>query len=262
MNLSISNIGWSNEYDEDVYELMKQYGFKGLEIAPSRIFQENAYEKLKEASIWAEEINKKYGLVITSMQSIWYGRSEKLFGSREERKCLLEYTKKAIVFANAIHCKNLVFGCPRNRVLPQKTDPSIAIDFFRELGEYATKLDTVIAIEANPTIYNTNYINRTDEAIEIIKQVASDGIKLNLDLGTIIENDENLNDIKGYEKLINHVHVSEPGLKIIKKRDVHEVLVRKLNECNYDGWISIEMGKQDSIRNIEETMSYVEEVFG
>ena len=49
MKLSISNIGWTVEQDSQVYELMKKYGFTGLEIAPTRIFPEAPYEKLNEA---------------------------------------------------------------------------------------------------------------------------------------------------------------------------------------------------------------------
>lgn len=54
-----------------------------------------------------------------SMQSIWYGRTEKLFGTEEERNLLLDYTKSAVDFAAAIGCKNLVFGCPKNRCIPE-----------------------------------------------------------------------------------------------------------------------------------------------
>ena len=52
MKLSISNIGWEKKNDTEVYRMMKEYGFVGLEIAPTRIFPENPYEKNKEAEIW------------------------------------------------------------------------------------------------------------------------------------------------------------------------------------------------------------------
>ena len=38
------------------------------------------------------------------MQSIWFGRQERLFGSEEEREILIDYTKKAVDFAVAIQC--------------------------------------------------------------------------------------------------------------------------------------------------------------
>ena len=41
MKLSISNIGWSQDNDETIYELMKKYDYQGIEIAPTRIFPDN-----------------------------------------------------------------------------------------------------------------------------------------------------------------------------------------------------------------------------
>ena len=134
MKLSISNIGWSNENDVNVYELMKKYGYSGLEIAPTRIFPEAPYDKLKEAGVWVENFKKKYGLCVSSMQSIWFGRQEKIFGSKEERQILVEYTKKAIDFASVIGCRNLVFGCPRNRNLPEGKDGDSAVEPFLICG--------------------------------------------------------------------------------------------------------------------------------
>ena len=37
MKLSISNIGWTAQNDNVMYELLAQKGFNGLEIAPTRI---------------------------------------------------------------------------------------------------------------------------------------------------------------------------------------------------------------------------------
>jgi len=51
--LAISNIAWSADQDKDVYELMKKYGFSGLEIAPTRIFPVAPYEDLNAAAVWA-----------------------------------------------------------------------------------------------------------------------------------------------------------------------------------------------------------------
>ncbi len=73
----------------------------------------------------------EYGFCVPSMQSIWYGRQEKIFHSPEDREALTEYTKKAIDFAAAIGCGNLVFGCPRNRNIEGEYDPDVATDFFQ-----------------------------------------------------------------------------------------------------------------------------------
>lgn len=261
MKLSISNIGWGAQNDKFVYALMKKYGYLGLEIAPTRIFPDDPYNKKKEAKIWSDGLHKEYGFVIPSMQSIWYGRQEKIFGSAEERRKLVEYTKKAIDFASGIGCNNLVFGCPRNRVLPEGGDSECAVSFFKEIGDYAAECGTVIGMEANPPIYHTNYINDTMSALELIEKVNSKGFLLNLDVGTMIQNGESVSELHGMVKYINHVHISEPGLKPIEKRVLHNELNVVLLEEGYQGFISIEMGKVETLSVIEENMRYVKNIF-
>lgn len=261
MNLSISNIGWAAGQDKQVYGLMQKYGFSGLEIAPTRIFPKDPYDKLDVAEKWAGDLKEQYGFSVSSMQSIWYGRQEKIFSSKEEFDALVDYTKKAIDFASVIGCKNLVFGCPRNRNLPDGADAAVGTKFFKEIGNYAASKGTVICMEANPLIYNTNYINDTASALELIKEVDSDGFKLNLDMGTMINNQENVSELVGNVGLINHVHISEPGLKPIKERIIHKELKDILLAEGYHGFVSIEMGKVDEITIIENTLEYGRNIY-
>ena len=262
MQLSISNIGWEKEKDDQVYELMKKHGYSGLEIAPTRIFPENPYEKNVDVAAWSAKLKREYGFCIPSMQSIWYGKQEKIFGTTEERQILINYTRKAIDFAAAVDCKNLVFGCPRNRNLPEGADPKTAIPFFKELGDYAAEHGTVIGMEANPPIYHTNYINDTLSALDLVRAVDSKGFRLNLDVGTIVQNKEDIGELTGNVNLINHVHISEPGLKPIEERSCHATLWKELAAGGYQGFISIEMGKADDLSVLEAKMEYVRSIFG
>lgn len=261
MKLAVSNIAWAAEQDAAAYEWMKQFGYMGLEIAPTRIFPESPYQDLMKAEEWGRSIMRDYGFYIASMQSIWFGRREKLFGSDCERQSLAEYTKEAVDFAAAIGCRNLVFGCPGNRNLPKGADESIGVEFFREVGEYAASKGAVIGMEANPPIYNTNYINDTESALRLIEEVDSDGFLLNLDVGTMIQNGEIVSDLRGRVKYIHHVHVSEPGLSVIQKRELHMELADLLRSEGYQGFISIEMGKQDKMDDLYRTLEYVKNVF-
>lgn len=261
MRLSASNIGWTEKQDNEIYLLLKEYQFEGLEIAPTRIFQEAPYDRLEEAKNWINTLRQEYGFVVPSMQSIWFGRQEKVFGSEEERQVLVDYTKKAIEFAAVIGCRNLVFGCPRNRVIPDGMTSEPAIRFFREIGDYAYAKGTVIGMEANPPIYNTNYINDTVSALQLIQEVGSKGFLLNLDVGTMIENGESVEELQGMVPYINHVHISEPGLKPIEERTLHISLRNLLEKENYKGFLSIEMGKTEEVQKLESAFAYVREVF-
>ena len=261
MKLSVSNIAWTKEQDEPMYEFLTSEKIEGLEIAPTRIFPELPYDKLKEASEFASGLKEKYGLVIPSLQSIWFGRIENLFASEPERKVLLEYTKKAIDFAAAVGCGNLVFGCPRNRAYAEGCDIRVAVPFFEELGEYAYSKNTVLAMEANPPIYNTNYCNTTMEAVELIKTVSSKGFLLNLDVGTMICNGEDLHVVDAARDYLNHVHISEPGLVMPQKRELHKELAKYLKETGYERFVSLEVKTQEDIRTVKDAMSYLQDVF-
>ena len=261
MKLSVSNIAWTKELDEQMYDFLSFEKIEGVEIAPTRIFPELPYDRLKEASEYANGLKEKYGLVIPSLQSIWFGRSENMFASESERKVLLEYTKKAIDFAAAVGCGNLVFGCPRNRAYTDECDIHVAVPFFEELGEYAHSKNTVLAMEANPPIYNTNYCNTTMEAVELIKTVASRGFLLNLDVGTMIQNGEDLHVVDRARDYLNHVHISEPGLAMPEHRTLHKELAKYLKETGYERFVSLEVKTQENIRTVKDAMHYLQDVF-
>lgn len=259
--LAISNIAWESCEDKEMYHLMKDLCFHGLEIAPTRIITKNPYDFIVEAKKWCEAIRKDYGFEIPSMQSLWFGRSERIFGTVGEREALVQYTQKAIEFAEALGCENLVFGCPHNRSIIDNGNKDIAIDFFKIIGNYAYRHHTVVAMEANPPIYGTNFINTTKDAINFVEVVNSKGFLLNLDAGTMIENGETIDVLKDKGHLINHVHISEPGLGIIKNRNLHQELCRYLAGIGYGRYISIEMKKGLSVREIGNCMNYIRGIF-
>lgn len=256
VKLAISNIAWTAEQNEIVYKKMKESGFSGLEIAPTRIFPEQPYAQIEDAKKWRKDLQKQYGFEIPSMQSIWYGRTERVFGTQEERAELLRYTKQAIQFAAAIGCKNLVFGCPRNRSLPEDVDAEIAIPFFQELGEYAYAHNVVIGLEANPPIYHTNFINTTKQALDWINRVGTLGLRLNLDIGTMLYENEPVSLLEGKIEMVSHVHISEPMLASIQPRALHKALVELLHKENYDGYISIEMGRTHNLNQLFAAMEH------
>ncbi len=257
MKLSISNIAWNKEQDEEMYQHLEKSGYQGLEIAPTRIFDQSPYTKQKEAKDFARRLWEKYGLKISSMQSIWFGRVESIFGTEEEREQLLEYTKAAAEFAHALECQNMVFGSPKNRNLPEGADAHSAVEFFHRLGEIAKEQDAVIAMEANPPIYNTNYINDTKAALLLVKQVSHPGFLLNLDAGTMIENGEQINVIEADTGCIHHVHISEPFLAPIEERALHRDIFAMLKKAEYQGYVSIEMKGGEGFLRIARCMEYV-----
>ena len=84
---------------------------------------------------------------------------------------------------------------------------------------------------------------------------------MNVDFGTIIQNDENLEIIRNNIDLVNHIHISEPNLEKIKFRKEHIELLEILKETNYPNYISIEMKKTENIEDLKQTIEYVSSIF-
>lgn len=253
MKLSISNIAWPAEHDEKMYLFLKEQEFNGLEIAPTRLFQYNPYEHTAEAKSFAERLRVAYRLKISSIQSLWYGRNENIFAGMDDRNFLIEYTKRAVLFAKAVGCGNLVFGSPKNRNMPSPGCLPAAIDFFRELGDFAQENGVVIAFEPVPAYYGTNFINTTEEAFDFCRAVNCEGFKINYDLGTAIHNNERFDIIGPNIGFINHIHISEPQLACIEKRELH----KQLKTLDYDGYFSIEMKNPGNLETVKNVARYI-----
>ncbi|MEG1862590.1 MAG: sugar phosphate isomerase/epimerase family protein [Oscillospiraceae bacterium] len=260
MKYSISNIAWDSALDGQMYAFLKQQGIDGIEIAPTRLFA-NPYDNLEVAHQYAIMLKNKYGLKVSSMQSIWYGISKNIFTSEEERKFLFDYTKKAILFAGSMGIGNMVFGCPKNRNLPQGAKAEVAQEFFSQLGDFAFENGTSLSLEPNPVIYNTNFLNDTKETCEYVKAIDSKGLKVNIDFGTILYNKENPHIIKTYKSVVNHIHLSMPNLEYVENIPQHETLKKVLDKIDYQGYLSIEMKNQNDVEKVKKSIVYLREAF-
>ncbi len=259
MKYAISNIAWNTEFDEEMYLYLSQIGISGIEIAPTRIFPIEPYEHINRAREYRKRLQECFGLHVVSMQSIWYGRKENIFADERQRKNLIEYTKKAFYFAAAMGCPNLVFGCPKNRNMNSPEDIEIAIDFFEVLGDLACENGTVLALEANPKSYGTNFLNTTEQAVEFIKMMNHTGIRLNYDFGTVIKNSEKIADVERYVPYINHVHISAPNLGEIIFGSEHDELLKSLSDVEYENYLSLEMKDMKNLNIVKQKLNYLKE---
>lgn len=264
IKLACSNLSWRTEDNDEVLALLKEKKFDGIELAPSKLF--GNFKLTKDHIAHIKRIKNIYNLPTISIQSMWFGLSHNIFRSNEDRNILLKRTKRLVLFADKIGCRNIVFGCPKNRNIPENIldqtniyAEEIALEFFFKIGTYCKKHSTTLCLEANPTIYGTNFLNTTQECIDFANKLSISSIKTNLDLGTISYNNENLSKIETILKNISHVHISEPHLKCIEKNDNHKELFKILKKNNYDGFVSIEMNNQ-SYQDLIEVINYVQTI--
>ncbi len=261
MKLAISNLAWPAAWEPEIYATVKRYGFTAIEAAPTRIFLETPYEDLARAKAWATDLRQTQGLEICSLQSILYGRTERLFASEAERRFLLNYTKQAIDFAQAVGAGNLVFGSPKNRRLEPGERSDAALPFFRTLADYAQAHGTTLSLEANPPMYGTNFCTATAQALDWAQAVDRPAFQVNLDLGTMLANGEGVAVLSGRLNLIHHIHISEPGMKALERRPLHRALAALLHQESYPGYVAIEMSQRSTPSEVEAACAYVKEIF-
>jgi len=258
MDLCISNIAWEADQNEEVYSLMQKYWFTGLEIAPKKVWKNFPLVNEKESVLFLQAL-KKYGISPAAMQGLHFWTQDLfLFKTEDERHNLLEYTKSCLGHWAKIWIKSFIFWSPKNRIIPDHMNEQdshiIAQDFFNNLWDYAQSLWVYVCIEPNPEIYGWNFLLTTQEALKFVVELSHPHIKLHADLGTMIENNEDLSSIETVISYISHFHISEPYLELIQKRENHAALFQSLKHFN--GYISVEM-KATSTENIENVLKYV-----
>ena len=258
MKLAISNIAWQRHEDNQVFELMTDYGFSGLEVAPTRLWDDPLMVDDTTINTFCKNLAAR-NISVVSLQALHYGYPElTIFQSSSIRAKTLEHTKKCIVLAKKLGAKALVFGSPQNRRVGDM-DPveveAISIDFFRQLGAFAFDNDTVLCIEPNPVEYNADFITRTEEAVILVEKVNHPGFKLNIDTGTIFLNGEDCREVLARSlPFAGHFHISNPMLSKITDdlENAHHQLVSEiLRSLRYKGWLSIEMKPDQGKSNID-----------
>ena len=256
MKLAVSNIAWRADDRLEAYALLERHGVTALEIAPGLFFHAAAdpfTPDEDQASAAFAEIQPA-GLRIVSMQSLLFGVSgAALFGNSDERSRFDAAIRRAIDLAGRFDIPNLVFGSPRQRIVPETMTAAhaneVAITVFRTLGDAAQAAGCAIAIEPNPAAYGTNFLTRTQEALAFAASVDHPAIGLNLDVGALLMNGE-FDDLEPLVAAaagrIAHVHLSEPHLAPAPERtETAAWVLRTVRAIGYDRWFSIEMKTVD-----------------
>lgn len=255
--IAISNLAWNKDEEDKVISILKKYQLAGVELAISKIWGDP--KKWKES-----------GIQIIATTSLLYGHPElTIFESKEKREKTLNYLKDVIKHSSELGAKVMVFGSPKNRLIGKLNKDKankIAVDFFKKIGQEAKKYNITFCIEPVPTIYGSDFILNTKEAINLVKKIGSDNIKVNVDTGAMKTNKEDFK--KEIEKSISstgHLHISEQGFAGVSNTKFgHNVIAKTLKDLKYKNWVSIEMWakeNQDNIIQIEKAIKFVKKIY-
>jgi sugar phosphate isomerase/epimerase len=261
--LCVSNISNNSLENEQYYNILKHYGIKYIEIAPTKF---GNWDDLFNNNFKIDkQLTAKFELQMYSFQSITYTIQNNIFD--ENNTQLLEHLKKVIDLAIENNVKNLVFGCPKNRKILNNNDniDSVFINFFKNLGDYIGNRQLTISIENNSVKYDCNYLNTISEVGNIVTKIDHPNIKMMIDIGNCIMDNDNIDDLIMYKNLINHIHISTPFMKPFINCDKKEYLkfINLLNIINYDKIISLEFlnNGENELENLNKSLKNFIELF-
>ena len=250
MRLSVSNIAWDAPEEAEVLALFSEYGVQGVEVAPTKIWPD--WAGVTERSII--ETRSRFadqGFVIPAFQSILFGKPEfSVFGEKPVIDALVDHVAFVSDIAAGLGAKCLVFGSPKARDpgdLSAEDAKARGAEVFARMGEAAWARSLSIGIEANPEQYGCRFMSRWSEAAEIVRRIGSPGVRLHLDAAcTMMAGDDPAAAVPEVLNIMAHAHISEPQLGGFDAPEVdHAAFGKALANVDYQGWVSIEMRRQD-----------------
>ncbi len=270
VRLSISNLAWAPERDEEVAVLLRRLGVGGVELAPTKVWPRPVEASAREVRDYRRFWESR-GIRIVALQALLFGRPDLLlFGSAEGRRDLADYLAGLVRLAAALGAGVLVFGSPKNRQagsLPAADAERVAIDFFRRVGAVARGAGTAVCLEANPEAYGCDFITRAAQAGRLVEAVGEPGFGLHLDAGGMALCGEPPGPVlRRFGHLTRHFHVSEPHLTVVGEGGAdHAAFANALRSVPYAGWVSIEMKQPDDadvLGRLEEALHFTRRAYG
>ncbi len=249
MNLSVSNIAWPGEVEEQALALVRNAGIVAVEVAPTRIWPEWVGASAAAAAEVARDFARR-GFRVSSLQAILFGKPEcKLFGSNQERQSLSDHLALCADLASGLGAGKLVFGAPKNRVLCGKSEADafdIACEFFSTMGAYFETRGLCLCLEPNPPQYGCEFVIDSFHASRLVRAVDSVGFRLHLDTGCMrLAGEDPVRAIRAHADILRHFHVSEPFLGSLEDSTAHLAVGKALEEVGYSNWLTLEMRATD-----------------
>jgi len=161
----------------------------------------------------------------------------------EERDATVHYYNEVIDLALDLGAQKVlyiagwqIFGTSRQQAWDRSKD---CLD---RIASYADKKGITIVVE--PTAAATNLIETADDAMELMRSVARDNVKVMFDtLHALYRNEIPSDYVRVMRDDLVHVHVSDSDRVIPGEGRVDWIgLMQALNECGYSGYLTMELG--------------------
>jgi sugar phosphate isomerase/epimerase len=239
MNLALSNLAWDFKDNNTVFN----------KLIEKKIFKiEGVLTKIEDWSLLdVDTIYKfrktldEFGIEMKSIQSIFYNIK---CNGIQDTSLVIEHVKKLITYCEILDVDVMVFGSPNLRI--GEIDEYV-INSFHLIDELLQKSNIEMSIEPNSKIYGGKYFYDLSEIVNFIKNNNFKKIKTMIDTHNLILEGYNPSEefIK-YKSYINHIHISENGLKPIIDDSFHIEFHNTLKRYEYSKIITYEVNKLEN----------------
>lgn len=246
--LGVSNLAWPADALEEALVLLRELGITAIELAPHAVF--GTWEGIAAEARALHRRLDGLGIEVTALQGILFGAGDMaLFGTPLQRAALDRHLEHVASLAGLLGARACVFGAPKQRDpggLSAADAREAAILTLRQVGPAFDAVGSALAFEPNAAEYGCRFITTTAEAVSLVDEVATPGIALQIDTGTILLEREPPSVLHAAAALAAHAHISEPGLRPVGGAEhgpisaAHAPIAAALREGRYAGSISIE----------------------
>ena len=248
MRLSVSNLAWPSDSDDQAFALLATLGVRGVEVAPTRLAN---WEDITTAQLAAYRRRvEDAGLVVSSLQALLFGTSGlALLGDRPSFDAMLEHMRRVTDIAAALGAVAMVFGSPRNRLrgdMPPADAWELGRGRWREMGAIAASGGTAIVIEPVPPYYGGDFLTQWGDVLAMVREVDHPGIRVHLDTGCVDLGGDLIQEaIAASAPWLWHFHAAQPDLASFAEPAAnHADAGSALHAVQYKGWVAIEMREQ------------------
>jgi D-psicose/D-tagatose/L-ribulose 3-epimerase len=269
VKLAVSHLAWTPEEDAEAHALLRELGVSQIEIAPARFWSKWASAS-QDSLRFAIARVADAGMSVVAFQALLFGRPDlTLFESDEARENCAKFCEGLAALAGISGARALVFGSPKNRIIPeamrQEEAWRIAREFFRRIGAAAAARSVCFCLEPNPAEYGGNFLTHMEGTVSLIREIESAGVCLQVDAGELAMNAEDVERvIADNSHLIGHVHISQPLLGDFSQPwEGHARLAKSLRASGYADTISIEMKRADrGLDAVREAIKFARACYG
>lgn len=221
------------------FSRLSQFGYDGVEIMVCDPLAVDI-EKIKTLS-------NKYNLEVSMICTGEIGHQGGLtFSSLDDdiRDEAIKRTKAAIDLAQKLNTQTMI-GRLRGGYtygVPEEVCRSRSIDAIQDVVHYANKKNVIIALEPINSLV-IDFINTTQEGIELVQQINSPNFTLVLDINHMYIDDKDIiQSIYDANKYITHIHICDSNRKYPGNCKLNfSEFIGALKKIGYKDYLSVEV---------------------